>query len=318
MTFSNFELIIEKIEEFDSICIFGHVRPDGDAYGSAMGLKLAIDFLFPNKQTYAVVDDVPYIPSMLPLAKKPGELPDSVISKSLCITVDTPTIARLGDPRAVKGKFVIKFDHHPLVEHFGDLEFVDPDMASCSLLISEFLFSQYPVISPASATCLLLGLITDTGGFRYTSNPLSFSMAGRLISNGADLDSIYKSVYTTSLDDLRIKGQILSNIQSKGVLAYEIFTKRQISALHYTADSLAPRVNSIGFTKECPVWAFFCQYPDGTFRAEFRCTKEYDVSKAATEVGGGGHEQASGATLADQEAVEKAIQLFSSLKPIKK
>lgn len=314
----NYKMIFEKIAQFDSICIFGHVRPDGDAYGSAMGLKLAIDFLYPNKQVYAVVDDVPYVPPYLPKAKKPGELPLDLIKKSLCITVDTPTIARLGDPRAVQGKFVIKFDHHPLVEHFGDLEFVDPDKCACSLLISMILFTEFPVISPAAAECLLLGIVTDTGGFRFTSDPDAFIYAGRLIENGGNMDDVYRSVYTTSLADSRLKGNILSDIEVKGNLAYEIFSKKRLAALHKTADNIAPRVNIIGFMQECPIWAFFCQYPDGSYRAELRSTKDYDVSKTAIALGGGGHAQASGAHLKTEEEVQKAIDLLSKLQPIVK
>lgn len=311
----NIKGFFEHVEEANSICIFGHVRPDGDAYGSAMGLKLALDFLYPSKSIYAVVDPVSVVPDGLPLAKKPGSLPLDVIKKSLCITVDTPTVARICDPRALQGAEVIKIDHHPLVEHFGDIEMIDETKVSCSLIIAMILFSMFPVISPAAAECLLLGLITDSGSFRFTADPDAYTIAGRLISNGANIQRIYDKLNTTSLDGLKQKGEILSAIETSGIVAYEIFDKCRLSKMGLTADQAAPRVNTIGNTQECPIWAFFAQYPNGKFRAEFRCTRDYDVSSVALALGGGGHAQASGAQLDDLTAVKKAIRLLSALVP---
>lgn len=318
MNQQNTKLFFQKIKENRTICIFGHVRPDGDAYGSAMGLKLAIEFLFPDHTVYAVVDDVPVVPEELPVAKKPGTLPEEIVKDSLCITVDTSTIARICDPIALKGKYLIKVDHHPLVEHFGDLEFVDSTKVSCTLLLSEMIFSEYPIVSQAAAECLLLGLVTDSGSFRFATDASSYSMAGRLINNGANLKRIYRKLNTTSLDNLRFKGKLLGNIQTRGVLAYEVFKREELQEMGKSADSVAPQVNNIGNTKECPVWAFFAQYPDGSYRAELRCTSDYDVSPVAVALGGGGHEQASGAQLKDDSALERAIDLLSSLQPIGK
>ncbi len=307
--------LFEKIEEYRTICIFGHVRPDGDAYGSAMGLKLALDFLFPDKTIYAVVDPLDLVPAGLPLAKRPGTIPEDVIRKSLCITVDTATIDRICDRRALDGEFVIKIDHHPLVEHFGDLEFVDSEKISCSLIIAAMLFSIHPMISPAAAECLLLGLVTDSGGFRFTADPEAYAMAARLIANGADIQQIYDKLNTVSLDSLKLKGKLLSQIKTAGCLAYEVFTKEDLAKMGYTADQIAPRVNTIGNTAECPVWAFFAQYPNGKYRAELRCARNYQVDGVALALGGGGHKQASGAQLADEAAVKKAIQMLGALQP---
>ena len=313
--FKNIKLFFDKVEEFQSICIFGHVRPDGDAYGSAMGLKLALDFIYPDKSIYAVVDQVDQVPAGLPVAKRPGTLPDDVIRKSLCIVVDTSTVERICDQRALQGAYVIKIDHHPLTEHFGDMEMVDPDKVACAQIVASLLFTVFPVISPAAATCLLLGILTDSGNFRFTTDPDTFTIAGRLIANGADIVTLYDKLNTVSLESLRRRGQILSSFQTEGVLAYEIFDKDQIAKLGVTADRIAPMVNTIGFTAECPVWAFFAEYPAGKYRAEFRCSRRYDVSGVALALGGGGHQQASGAQLSDGEAVKKAIRLLSALLP---
>lgn len=309
-------IFFQKLDEFQTIIVFGHEKPDGDAYGSAMGLKLAIDMLYPGKTTYAVLGDVFGIPARLPKPTKPNTIPLDVIQNALCITVDTPSLARLGDKRALQGKYVIKIDHHPLIEHFGNVELVDENKAANSLIVANLLFEQFPVIPPLAAECLLLGIITDTGNFRFTADPASFTTAGRLLADGANLHEIYDAVYSKSLADLAIQGHVLSNVKVKGKLVYEVFSSDELKALNRNADEIAPRVNLIGGTTECPVWAYFCQYEDGTYRAEFRCSNDYDVSGVAVKVGGGGHQQASGATLANLDKVNEAIDLLSQLTPI--
>ncbi len=312
MSFPNPSLVFDKIEEYDSIAIFGHVKPDGDAYGSAMGLKLAIDFLYPGKKTYAVVDPVWGVPDTLPRATKPGKLPLETIAKSLVITVDTPTVERLGDPRAVQGKYVIKIDHHPLVEHFGDVDFVDATKCANALIVADMLFSRFPVLSPAAAECLLLGIITDSGNFRFTDEADAFNKAGRLIANGADIKEIYRTLYTGSLADLQLKSGMLAQLKTSGQVAYCVFSREWLARVGKTADDIAPKVNLIGFTAECPLWAFFAQYPDGTFRAEFRCSRDFDVAPIALSLGGGGHAQASGARLKTVAEITKAVALMAA------
>lgn len=315
MVLPNSDLIFNKIDECDTITIFGHVRPDGDAYGSAMGLKLAIDMFYSGKKTFAVVDDTWGVPTRLPKATKPNSLPIETIKDSLAITVDTPTVARLGDPRAINAKYLIKIDHHPLVEHFGDAEFVDDSKCANALIIADILYSRFPVISPDAAECLLLGILTDSGNLRFTTEADAFNKAGRLISNGANIKEVYDTIYASSLSNLRLKNKMLSQLKTKGKVAYCIFDLPWLKSLGQKADDIAPHVNLIGFTSECPLWAFFAQYPDGSYRAEFRCNGDYDVSAIAALLGGGGHRQASGATLANRQEVLKAIDLLAVAKP---
>lgn len=317
MSIPNPSIFFDKIEEFDSIITVGHVRPDGDAYGSAMGLKLAIDGLYSNKKTYAILDEVHGVPESWPKTIKPGTLDEKIIKNSLAIIVDTGTVERIADKRVLNAKYVIKIDHHPGIEHFGDIEYVDDKKVANALIIADILFSRFPVIPSNASDALLLGIITDSGNFRFSNDSDSFAKAGRLIADGANIRKIYDSLYTLSLEDLKLKSYLLSKLETQGVLAYSVFSVEEADQFHRNADSLAPLVNTIGFTKECPVWAYFAEYPNHSYRAEFRCSDQYDVSEAALKLGGGGHQQASGAALKDKQAVLDAIELLSKLKPIK-
>lgn len=317
MSIPNPRIIFEKIEEFDSIITVGHIRPDGDAYGSSVGMKLAIDGLYANKKTYAVLDDVPYVPNGWLKPIKPGKLPLNVIKKSLVIIMDTSTSERIADQRLLKGAYIIKIDHHPSFDHYGDVEFVDDKKCANALILADILFSKFPVLPKNASEALLLGIITDSGNFRFTNDGDAFAKAGRLIDNGADIKSIYDTLYTSSLDDIKTKSYLYSKMEFSKVLAYSIFTLDDLEKLNKKADEVATLVNTIGFTKEYPVWAYFAEYPNHKFRAELRCNDKYDVSETAIKIGGGGHKEASGAQLNSLEDVKKAINLLSNIKPVK-
>jgi len=317
MSIPNPNIIFEKIEEFDSIITVGHIRPDGDAYGSAVGMKLAIDGLYFKKKTYAVLDEVRGVPSDWEKPIKPGELPMSIIKKSLVFIMDTSTKDRIADKRLLEGKFVIKMDHHPANDHYGDLEFVDDKKCANSLILADILFSRFPVLPTQACNAILFGIITDSGNFRFNKSGDAFSKAGRLIDNGADIQKIYSSLYTYTMDDIQTKNYLMSKLATNKILAYSIFTLEDLAKINKTADQVAPQVNTIGFIKEFPVWAYFAEYPDHKFRTELRCSKNYDVSSAAIKLGGGGHKEASGAQIQNLEGVKKAIQLLSNLEPIK-
>lgn len=302
------------IDDFDSIVTFAHVRPDGDAYGSSMGMKLALEYLYPGKKCYCVGSYDGNLPSYLPKPIKPGELPLEIIKNSLCIITDTGTTDRIEDPRALQGKMVVKIDHHPLVEHFGDYEFVDELKSSCSVIVADMLFASFPVIPANAASALLLGMLTDTGYLRFSSDPDDFSKAGRLIYDGANIQDLYDSLLLKHLSDVKIEQKILSSMIADKKVAYCVFPKEKLKEMNLSADKMSELVNTIGFTVECPIWAFFSEYDDGKVRVELRSNRGHDVSEVAVKFGGGGHKQASGTTLSSLNDVSKVVEALKNCK----
>lgn len=301
------------IDDFESIITFSHIKPDGDAYGSSMGMKLALEYLYPGKKCYCVGSFEEDIPSYLPRPTKPSELSLETIQNSLCIITDTGTTARLEDPRALQGKMVVKIDHHPLTEHFGDYEFVDDLKSSSSVIVADMLFASFPVIPSNSATALLLGMLTDTGYFRFSSDPDDFSKAGRLIYDGANIQDLYDILLLRHVKDLETKKQIIALMKTDGQVAYCVFPSEKLKELKISADKMSEFVNTIGFTVECPVWAFFCQYDDGSVRVELRSSRTYDVSQVAFKFNGGGHKHASGMILKGLDDVKKVLDALKKI-----
>lgn len=301
------------IEDFDSIVVFSHVKPDGDAYGSSMGLKLALQGLYLEKKCYCVGSYDEPMPEDFEKPIKPGELSIDIIKNSLCIITDTGTKARIEDPRALEGKFVVKIDHHAPDDHFGDLEFVDDAKSSCSVIVADMLFASFPVIPANAASAILLGILSDTDGLKLALEADDFYKVGRLIYNGADFYKTYHSISSNSLKDIELNRAILNATKIEGKVIYTVFNKEQIKELGTTADELAGKVNQYGFADECPIWAMFVENENGTVRAEYRCELGYDVSEVAKMFNGGGHMQSSGGTLTSLALVDDVVKALMGI-----
>ena len=308
-----YQVVWNKIKEYDSIVIYGHVNPDGDCYGSELGLKRAILDAFPNKKVYAVGTGYPRLYSLV------GELDkvdDEVIKSSLSIVVDTSNQERIEDQRYKMGLDVIKIDHHIPQEHFGNPELLDTNRVSCTEVITKMLLENNVTISKEAALPLFLGLVTDSGRFLY--QPISketYQVAGVLADTGIDCNALYDALYEVDEKLLRLKGFIFTNYRkTKENVAYLILSKEDLRKLNVDYNLGASQVNSIANIKGCPAWVFFSESESGLVRVEFR-SKDINVQEIASKFGGGGHHHASGCRLDALEdykyvleALDKAVR----------
>ena len=143
-----YKTVWNKIKEFDSIVIYGHVNPDGDCYGSQLGLKRAILDNFENKKVYAVGSGYPRLSSLIGTM---DEVDDETIKNSLSIVVDTSNQDRVEDQRYKLGLDVIKIDHHLPQEHFGNPELLETSRCSCTELICVMLLANEAKITKEAA-----------------------------------------------------------------------------------------------------------------------------------------------------------------------
>lgn len=308
-----YQVVWNKIKEYDSIVIYGHVNPDGDCYGSELGLKRAILDAFPNKKVYAVGSGYPRLYSLV------GELDkvdDEVIKSSLSIVVDTSNQERIEDQRYKMGLDVIKIDHHIAQEHFGNPELLETERISCTEVIAKMLLENNVTISKEAALPLFLGLVTDSGRFLY--QPISketYQIAGVLADTGIDCNALYDALYEVDEKLLRLKGFIFTNYRNtKENVAYLVLSKEDLRKLNVDYNLGASQVNSIANIKGCPAWVFFSESESGLVRVEFR-SKDINVQEIASKFGGGGHHHASGCRLDALEdykyvleALDKAVR----------
>ncbi len=295
------------------ILVMSHISPDGDAIGSLLGLGWILRSLPASPMTgeqredgtrsivLALADRVPAHFSHLPGA---GEIV-SVLPASdwdAVVTLDASDTQRLGScfvPESFGTATIVNIDHHVTNVRFGQLNLVAPAAATAQIIVAlaDTLGAEIP--QPA-ATCLLTGIVTDTNGFR-TSNVDVHVMATvvRLMELGANLGEITeRSLNYIPECMLGVWGAALAGVEIVDKVIFTSITQEMRSrfcAHEYGDNGL---VSFLLNTPNATVAAVFSEKSDGSVEIGFRSRPGFDVSQVAFSLGGGGHPQASGCTIA--------------------
>lgn len=295
--------ILNEIKTYDTIVIHGHKRPDGDCYGGQYGLKGILKEAFPNKNIYVVGEESDYVKYV----GSPDTINDDVYQDALSIVVDTATKERISDPRYVKGKKVIKIDHHIDVDAYGDMNWVDTSYPAVSEMITDFAIQHNLKIPLSSAIALYTGLITDTGRFRYRGvSNRTHRMAGALINAGVDVEFIDSKLTQESLKMFALKGYVYSNfVTVEGGFIYLKMPRDVINQYGVTDEQAASVVNLIGGLEGFPVWALMIEY-ENEIRIRLRSSGPV-INTLAEKYEGGGHAKASGARLPSWDHLDQFI-----------
>lgn len=310
------EGVIEYVENARTIAISGHTNPDGDALGSLLGLGASIRAQFPDKKVDLLLADDGAIPRVYRFLAGADELEPAVHHDErydVFISVDVPTLGRLADSAAVAkrahGRVVI--DHHPTCEEFGDVTVRVTSAAATAVLVEELLNAAGWPCTPDIATCLLTGVVTDTGGFQYqNANPSAFACASRLVDAGAQPARIALEVYQSQrLEYLHLESIVMSRIEGRagGRVAFSYAYEddlRSCGVKPAECDGLIDIVRQVGGTELC---LFLREDEPGSVRGNLRSKGSIDISGIAVELGGGGHAAAAGFTF--KGTVEQAAQV---------
>lgn len=309
-----FEELRKIIEENDSIVIFGHAFPDGDCYGSQIGLRETLRLNYPNKKVYAVGTGYRRFFKMIaPM----DHVEDEVIQKSLAILLDGNDLSRMEDRRVYDAKAWIKIDHHVENDKFTEGPFIlDTTVNSTCELIVQFIQESNWKINPTIANALFLGILTDSGRFQYIEDyAKAFHEVAWLCENGAKPDSLNSILNVTNEDALRFKGYVYSHYKkSRSGVIYITFTKKQLHSFHVSANKAGTMVNLLANVLHYPIWAFFCENLDGTCHIEMRSNGPI-VQPIAAKYGGGGHRLAAGVTIPNMnpETIEPILKDLDKL-----
>lgn len=298
--------ILDKIKQYDSIIIHRHVRPDPDAYGSQNGLAEIIRASFLDKKVYVVGEEE----SSLSFMATMDEVKDELYSQSLVIVCDTANQERISDQRYKLAKEVIKIDHHPVVDPYGDLQWVDVNSSSTSEMIYHFYSEQQGKglkMSDRAAFLLYSGIVGDTGRFLFPSTTKrTFRYASELVGYDFDRTEMYEEMYKTSLNIARLKGYILQNISvSKTGVSFVKLTKEIMEQYNVEAAETSSVVGILGDVEGIKVWVIFVE-EDDVIRVRIR-SKGPVINQVAAKYHGGGHPLASGAKIHRWEEVDNLL-----------
>ena len=304
-----FEKISNLIEQYDSVVIFGHHHPDGDCYGSQIGLRELLKKHYPNKKVYAVGSG---LPDMFSLIGEMDKVSEEVIKESLAIIVDANDVSRMEDMRITKAKAFCKIDHHMDLKTFTEgPEVIDDKADSACMLVLDFAKENNFEITPNIANALFLGTLTDTNRFQYSNNyEKLFSSCEYLISKGANPRNIYKILNMKEEAYLKFAGYVYSHYQkTNGGTLYLVFDRKALKEVgDRDAIEVANQVGLISNVKGYKIWVVFVERKDGRLSAEFR-SNDLDVQAIASSHGGGGHLHAAGMTVAkfDKEFIKQVL-----------
>lgn len=303
--------IYNLIKKYNTIIIHRHEKPDGDALGSQIGLKLAILETFPNKNVFVVGDTSEYLKFM----GKMDEISDETYKGALAIVVDSGAEMLISDSRYKFAEKIIKIDHHIPQGEYGDVQLVNTHFESCAGLIAYLIKNTKMKINSTIATLLYTGIVTDSGRFRYGSTTYkTFDVASFLMHHNVDTEYIYTNLYTDSLSNVLLKARMTLKYEILDCgLAYIKNTYKEVQETGMNPYAFARSIiNNMSGIREIKVWATFTELEDGKVILELR-SSNLNVNSVATKFGGGGHINASGATVKDWSVVDSVIDELNKL-----
>jgi phosphoesterase RecJ-like protein len=300
------EKILEAIQQYETIIVHRHVRPDPDAYGSQCGLVEILKESYPEKKIYAVGREEPSLYYM----RRLDFIEDSVYKGALVIVCDTANAERICDNRYSLGDKLIKIDHHPNEDPYGDLLWVDTSASSCSEMIYEFYLygkNKGLKLNDAGARLLYAGIVGDTGRFLFPSTTeKTFGYAGELIHYHFSRTELYDKMYEMSPNLIKLNGYILQNFkfESNGV-ASVILSKKILEEFDVRPPEASQLVGILGDVKGIKAWVFFIE-EDDQIRVRLR-SKGPVINGIARKFKGGGHPLAAGASIYSWDEVENVL-----------
>lgn len=320
------ELLIDqirrKILSARHILVASHIRPDGDAVGSLLGMGLSLEQAGKDVQM-VLLDGIPDGLRFLPSSDK--ILKQVTGPFDLFIVVDCADFERVGNGLLNFGIPDINVDHHVTNTQFAQLNLVDGNASATAEILATRLPQFGLKINSDIASALLTGILTDTIGFRVGSvTPGTLRLAADLMDIGANLPELYRQALlqkTTSA--IRYWGQGLADLHVEGQIVWTSLTLEDREQVDYPGKDDADLINVLSGIKDISIALIFVEQPGGRVKVSWRSQNGLDVSKIAGQFGGGGHRAAAGAeiegTLEEvQKRVLNATRLLFTEQPLQR
>ena len=305
--------IYKKIKEYDKIVIARHIGADPDALGSTLGLKELILNTFPEKK----VSVVGVYSSVFKYMGRMDKLNEKEISESLLIVCDTPNIVRIDgieNPRDFS--YVIKIDHHPEIDKFEDLKWVDTKASSVCQMLIELSNETRLKMNKVAAEKLFMGLVSDTNRFLYDyTSPKTFMLVSKLINDTKiDIVPLYQNLYARPLIDVRFLGYVAqSMVVTEGGLGYLKIDDEVIQRFGGDTALSGNVIGSFNNINEVLVWVIFTEDKKQDVIKVNARSRGPEINSVLEKYGGGGHPMASGARLKNKEDVDNLIKDLEEL-----
>jgi len=290
-------VIKKRLEKSKKIVIASHVRPDGDAIGSLLGLGLALINAGKSVQM-VLVDGVPgsfkHLEGSELIVKKPEGEHDTFI------TVDCADFKRVGKIFEDFGQVDINIDHHKTNENYGKINLIEADEVATAAILTNHLPEWGYTITQPIAAALLTGIITDTLGFRTSNtNPSALRLCADLMETGVDMPEIYmQALVKKTFVAAKYWGAGLSSMEHKDGIVWTALSLEDRKRTGYGGNDDADLINMISAIDGNKVGMIFVAQSDNHIKISWRALAPgVDVSQVAKHFNGGGNAAAAGADI---------------------
>lgn len=302
----------QALRAAQNIHLVTHIRPDGDAVGSMLGLALALRAAGKIVQTI-INDGIPanlrQIPGAKEITRQAAGTPD------LWVVLDCSDLARTGLEWSPDSPPDINIDHHITNLNFARLNCVYPEAVATSAVLAEHLEEWGFPVTKECAEALLTGIVSDSLGFRTNNtNSAALRLAADLMEKGADLPELYnRALMNRSFESALYWGEGLGKLQRDGKLIWTVLHLNDRIKVNYAGNDDADLVNFLATIDDADIAIMFVEQKEGSVKVSWRAQPGYDVSQIALQFGGGGHPGASGAMLQGslEQVQEKVLKTTS-------
>ena len=303
---ASFEQIGDVFRRHQSFVLISHVRPDGDAIGSQLGLGFSLLAAGKSVRMFnedGLPDNLAFLRGSDRIERPPAEPVDAEV----VIALDTATRPRLGAAclhAASKGKLWLNIDHHISNPKYGDLNLIDSTSPATGEILYELITALDLPLPEESRDALYVAVSTDTGSFQYPSTTAkTYDMAADLIRRGLNVGTINSNTYDNHpFRRLALLRALLNTLEltADGMVAYWTLDEKTRVDLALNAEDSEGLIDVIRAIRGVQVAVFFEELPDGKSRVSMRSKdRRYDVCQIAAEFGGGGHALAAGIRMKD-------------------
>lgn len=304
---STLKKIYRKIKQYDVIVIARHTSPDPDAIASQIALRDSIKLTFPKKEVYAVGTSVAKFKYYGVLDR----IDETTFTKnSLLIACDVPNTSRIDGVDKDAFTEILKIDHHPSDEEFGECDWVDETSSSTCQMIIELLLSTPLKYDRKIAENLYLGVVSDSDRFliSYTTAKTFYLVAELIKKTQIDFTHLYSYLYERPIEEIKFHGYLSENLTiTPHGLAYINIDSETLK--RYNVDPATPSnmINDFSNIKDVYVWIFVTfDEKNDIYKVNIR-SKGPIINEAASNYGGGGHKMASGIRTKNKEDIAKLI-----------
>jgi phosphoesterase RecJ-like protein len=307
-------LMLAKIKQYKKIVVFRHESPDFDALGSQYGMIEWLKHNFKNKQ----IIETGITNSQIGKNLFPKSSLVKITSPFLAIVLDTANSGRISGEAYKQADYIIKIDHHPSNDNYGDLNIVHTEASSVGELLYHIFTSKalrkYSM-DKLAAKYLMIGLIGDTGRLIYPSTTLdTINAFNELAKTGINLQDIYRRMYEKSIEEIPVIKRIYNNLKiTKEGLGYFYFLTKDQRDLKIHPDEVTKYLPYLANFKEIKIFASITEdKKKDMFRVSVR-SNDIVINKVAQNFGGGGHIHAAGVKLKTLAETKKLIKALNQL-----